>query len=171
MLTFEAIRETERAERENKKLQELPENFFDLISDYMRKKEKIKDKTSLDILEIENAKNTIKRLIDLREKKVTDIAIMSARTDLVPENLTVQEKILFEEIVNGLKIFRSKITEQMKKKPKEIVYKVKKSIPDFIGPDMKVYNLRENSIISLPKDLADLLINEDVLEKIEEESD
>ncbi|MFH0837044.1 MAG: hypothetical protein V1870_02860 [Candidatus Aenigmatarchaeota archaeon] len=166
MLTFEAIRNVERDERENKKLQKLPDGFFDQVRDYLKKKETMKDKVSMDVLEAENTKNTIKRLLDMREKKVVDVAIMSSRTDLVPENLTDEEKQLFDQTVNGLKVFRDKIYTQMKKEPVETVYKVRKSIPDFIGPDMKTYSIRETDVISLPKDLADLLIKEDIIEEI-----
>lgn len=166
MLTFESIREAEREERDSKKLQKIPDNFFDLVIDYMDKKEKIKDKTSLELLEIENAKNTIKRLIDLREKKVMELALVSSRTGTVPENLTSIEKGLFQRCIDILKEFRDNISIEMKKKPSEIVYKVKKSIPDFIGPDMKVYNLRENDIVSLPRELTDLLIKEDLIEEV-----
>ena len=166
MLTFESIREVERTERESKKLQKVPDNFFDLVIDYLDKKEKIKDKTSLDFMEIENAKNTIKRLLDMREKKVIDIAVVSSRTGLMAENLTEQEKELFNATMESLKAFRDKVSNQMKKKPSEIVYKVKKSIPNFVGPDMKVYTLREGDMTSLPKDLAILLTRENVVEEI-----
>ncbi len=168
MLTFESIREIERSERDNKKLQKIPENFFDLMIDYMDKKDKIKEKTSLELLETENARNTVKRLLDLREKKVIEIALASSRTGTVPENLTMVEKELFQRTVDVLKKFRDSVSEEMKKNPSEIVYKVKKSIPDFIGPDMKVYNLRENDIVSLPKELVEVLIKENVLEEIKE---
>ena len=167
MLTFEAIRNVERDERENKKLQKLPDNFFDTVRDYLRKKEEMKDKTSLDVMEIENTKNTIKRLLDIREKKVIELAVMSSRTGLAAENLTSEERHLFEQTVNGLKSFRDSIYTQMKKEPAETAYKVKKSMPDFIGPDMKNYSIRENDVITLPKELADLLIKENIVEKVE----
>ena len=168
MITFDAIRDIERTERENRKLQKIPENFFDLVRDYLDKKEKMKEKSSLDLLEIENTKNTIKRFLDIREKKIIELAIMTSRTGLLPDNLTCHEKELFQQIVDNLNAFRARISEQMNKIPKEIVYKVKKSIPDFVGPDMKIYNLRENDIVSLPRELVELLIKESVLEEIKE---
>ncbi|MBI4895334.1 MAG: DNA replication complex GINS family protein [Candidatus Aenigmarchaeota archaeon] len=168
MLTFESIREIERSERDSKKLQKIPENFFDLVIDYMDKKDRIREKTSLELLEIENAKNTVKRLLDLREKKVMELALACSRTGTVPENLTIVEKDLFQRTIDILRKFRDSVSDEMKKKPSEIVYKVKKSIPDFIGPDMKVYNLRENDIVSLPRELVELLIKENVLEEIKE---
>ena len=61
MLTFEKIRELERVERENKKLQKLPDDLLDQLSEYMQRKERIREKTSADIIELENVKNTIKR--------------------------------------------------------------------------------------------------------------
>ncbi|MBI3190188.1 hypothetical protein HYZ41_00640 [archaeon] len=105
MLTFEKIRELERVERESKKLQNLPNDLMDQLREYMHRKERIKEKTSVDILELENVKNTVK---------------------------------------------------------------VKKSLPEFVGPDMKTYKLTENEVLTLPIELEQLLLKEGVIEKVEQ---
>ena len=86
MLTFEKIRELERGEREAKQLQKMPENFFDDLADYLKKKEEINEKTSTDIMEIENVKAAIRRLFEIRERKMMELMIYTLRTGMIPEN-------------------------------------------------------------------------------------
>lgn len=167
MLTFEKIRDLERGERESRKMQKLPENFFNELRDYMHRKQKM-NKAS-DILELENVKNTIKRLFELRERKLVELALSSLRTGLPVENLTKREEEIFSTIVEMLKNFEKEIFDELSKpveEKKEILFKVKKTLPQFIGPDMKSYELKENDIVSLPKPLSDLLLKEGVIEEI-----
>ncbi|MBI5073503.1 DNA replication complex GINS family protein [Candidatus Woesearchaeota archaeon] len=166
MLTFDAIRNIERAEKENKKLQKIPDDFFIQVKEYLAQKEAMKDKSSLDVLEVQNVKNTIKRLIELRERKIIESAILSSRTGLPAENLTKADSDLFDAVLNSLRKFRGEIEEKKQEKGGEVVYRVKKSLPDFVGPDMKIYSLRENDILPLPKELAELLSKDDVVEEI-----
>ena len=62
MLTFEKIRELERAERDSKQLQILPKIFVEDLGDYLHMKEEIREKTSSDIMELDNVKASIRRL-------------------------------------------------------------------------------------------------------------
>lgn len=174
MLTFEKIRDLERAERDNKQLQKLPDNILDELRDYLHKKEKM-EKTSSDIMELENVKNTIKRLFELREKKILDMLLYMARTGLPPENLLKGEEKFFYFVLDEMKKFREEFFLELKKEPeikeKKVVYKVKKVLPSFIGPDLKSYNLNKNDIIdinSIPKELNDLLLKQGIIERVEE---
>ncbi|MCX6818805.1 MAG: hypothetical protein NT129_02285 [Candidatus Aenigmarchaeota archaeon] len=172
MLTFEMIRELERKEKETKHLQKLPESIVNDLRDYIKRKEELKETT--DILELENVKNTIKRLLELRERKIVDMAVYSARTGLPPENLTLAEEELFNSLVAQLKKFRQAFFESLNKieeKQDKVAYKVIKTMPEIIGPDLKKYKLNENDIIEetmLPKELNDLLLKQGVIERIEE---
>lgn len=190
MITFEKIRELERNERETKTLQRLPENIMDEFRDYLIRKESIKNKTDTDIREIENAKNTIKRIMELREHKLLDLAMYSARSGMPVENLTKEEEELFNKLVEHLKAFRKNLfvelntarkkEEMMKKekfekeikatdeKRKPEKYKVLRSLPRFVGPDMKEYVLERGSIIEIPSPLSDLLLKKGVIEKVDE---
>ena len=51
----------------------------------------------------------------------------------------------------------------MEEKP---VYKVKRSLPEFVGPDMKIYKLTENEIVELPREVERLLLKEGIIEKV-----
>ena len=207
MLTFDKIRELERTERDMKKLQKLPEDLLEQIKEYLRRKEGMKEKTTSEILELENVKNTIRRFFEYRENKIIGMALDCVRTGMSTENLTKQEEKVFYEIVDLLKYHREKFFQELQKeasnaaeeekleeienaleiqaekeehkerieiipedKPKQHVYKVKKAIPAFVGPDMKTYEFQENDIIGLdilPKPLNDLLLKEGVIEKID----
>ncbi|MEM7819652.1 MAG: hypothetical protein QXD48_02375 [Candidatus Aenigmatarchaeota archaeon] len=186
MLTFDKIRELERNERDSKKLQRLPDDIIEQLKDYLYRKEKIKEKTAADILELENVKNTIRRFFELRENKIMNAAIDTARTGMPPENMTREEENVFYNIVAILKDHREKFFEELQKEPKKdikeekeikknnnekrFVYVVKKTLPTFVGPDLKIYELKENDIIEIgafPKPLNDLLIKEGIIEKKE----
>jgi len=103
MLTFEVIRELERNEKSNRKLQKLPENIVDEIAKYLAKKESMAEKTSSDIAEMENVKSAIKRFYELREKKITEYALDTVRTGMPPQNMLPFEEHTFWQMVDLLK--------------------------------------------------------------------
>ena len=168
MLTFDKIRDIERAEKESKKLQKLPENFLSDLRDYLKKKEQLK--SSADVHELENVRNIIRRFFESREKKLLEGALYTVRTGLQPENLTKEEQDLFYFLTDRIKNFRENFFSEIQK-DKKLAYRVMKALPAFVGPDMKTYELKENEIIStdfLPKPLNDLLLKEGVIEQVEE---
>lgn len=182
MLTFEMIRELERQERANKKLQRLPGNLVEELRDYIKRKEKTAEKTSADIRELENVKNTVRRFLELREDKIAAMALSAARTGLPPSNLTKEEEKAFYSIADALKSHREYFFAELGKsqaeekkeehteqhKEQRVLYRVKKEIQEFVGPDMKTYRLVRGEVVSLPKALNDLLLKEGVIEEIRE---
>ncbi len=181
MLTFEMIRELERQEKASKKMQKLPENLPTELNEYIKRKEKMADKSSSDIMEMETVKNTIKRFIELRETKLIEMALTTARTGLAPENLTKEETATFFSLVETMKRHREAFFSEMNKEaaaepmtaPQEtrqerIIYRVKKELKEFVGPDMKTYRLVRGEIVNLPKPLNDLLLKEGLIEEIRE---
>ncbi|MBI2578288.1 MAG: DNA replication complex GINS family protein [Candidatus Aenigmarchaeota archaeon] len=194
MLTFEKIRDIERAEHESKKLQKLPENFFEDLKEYLRRKERITEKTSSDIIELENARSIIRRLFESREKKLMEMALYTARTGIPSENLARNEEKTFFFLVDELRRLRETFFEELQKEPartegkdeipenqraedppqisdliqKRTVYRVRKSMPAFVGPDMQTYELKEGETVQLPEALNEFLLKEGVIERIEE---
>jgi len=169
MLTFEKIRDFERAERESRELQKLPESVISEINDYIKKKEAIQEKTSADIIEIENVKKIVRSFLDLREKKVVDMALYSARTQLPVGNLLPVEERTLAAIANEIKRHREELYHEMKKPAaaEAVAYRIKKTMPEFVGPDMKIYKLNENDVVeNLPKPLNELLLKEGVIEEV-----
>src|SRR3989344_9510623 len=174
MLTFDKIRDLERKEKESKQLQKLPAGLIAEMKEYIERRGKIKEKSTLDILEMKNVNDSIKRIFEIRERKIMELALFSARTGNPPENLLPTEDDFFQSLLSNLESFRSDIKRELsapkevREKEKKIVYRVRKSVPDFVGPDMKIYKLSENDIVDLPEDIRELLLKEGVLERITE---
>jgi hypothetical protein len=49
------------------------------------------------------------------------------------------------------------------------VVRVTKSIPKFIGTDIKEYNLRGGDVLSLPADMRDMLLKRGVVKEIKQQ--
>ena len=166
MLTFEKIRELERKEREDKKLQKLPDDFIAELSDYLKKKEGMSDQR-----EMKNIKNIVERLFEIREDKIFDLVLYSVRTGMPVENLTRWEEGFFKKLAEELKSFRQGLMKKdFKAENKKELYMVKKGIPAIVGPDLKEYKLSEKEIIditTMPKELNELLLKKGVIERVE----
>ena len=184
VLTFEKIRDIHRAEKESRKLEKLPDNIMKDAADYIERKQHIKEKTSTDVYELENIKNIIKDLFEIRERKILNLALYSVRTGLPVENLTKEEEKLFYSLVNILKTFREEFLDKLgnpaamvrmesngdiskkngsndkseKQKTKKRQIRVVQDIPEFVGTDLKSYSLKKNDIISLDEKIENLLI-------------
>ncbi|MFA4819569.1 MAG: hypothetical protein WC613_01265 [Candidatus Aenigmatarchaeota archaeon] len=168
MLTFDKIRDLERVERQSKKLQKLPDDIAVQLKDYLRRKEKITEKTSTDMIEVENIKTTIKRFFELREGKIVSAVLDTVRTGLPAENMSKDEEKLFYKLTDILKQYRETFFSELNRKEEEKpMYLVKKATPQFVGPDMKSYKLNESDIVSIPAPLDELLLKEGIIEKVE----
>jgi DNA replication initiation complex subunit (GINS family) len=165
MLTFDAIRDIERAEKDSKKMQKLPDDFFHQVSEYFDRKRNMNDKSSADIIEIENIKMIVKRLLELRENKMISMALTSARTGLPPENLTKEEQKVFHSMTENMKDLRTSIFSCFDG-PNKPRFRIKVDVPKFVGPDMNVYEFKENQIVDIPKPLSDFLLKEGFIEEI-----
>ncbi len=176
MLTYEIIRDLERAEKESKKLQKIPESVVEEINGYLKKKESIHEKTSSDIHELENVKHVITGFFECRTDKIIQLAAETVKTPLPvhPQNLTKEEDALFDRLVETLQGYRETFfteirkPEIIRKEAKATRYRVRKSMPEFMGPDMNVYKLNENDIVNLPEPLNEFLVKKGVIEPVEE---
>ncbi|MCD6381475.1 MAG: DNA replication complex GINS family protein [Candidatus Aenigmarchaeota archaeon] len=164
VLTFEKIRELYWIERDRRELQALPENFFQELREYIERKHD------------EQAKNVAKDLINRRIKKILESALIYVQTKVYPINLTEEEKILFEEIINVIRrfneiIFESESPITVRKEKKEVKQNenknddvlITKDLPRFVGPDMKIYRLKKGDKIKLPKELKEFLAKKNVI--------
>ncbi len=167
MLTFDKIRDFERAEKGSRKLQKMPDDIAVHMRDYIKRKQKITEKTSNDILEMENIMATIKRFFELRESKLMTAVSDTVRTGIPPENMTKDEETIFYGLVNTVKTYREKFFSDITKEEKKVMYRVKSSMPAFVGPDMNIYELKEDDIVSIPTPLNEFLLKKGFVEKIE----
>jgi DNA replication initiation complex subunit (GINS family) len=166
MITFQSIRDVERAERDSKKLQRLPEEWNIEVQKYLEMKEAVQEKSPEDLLEIQNVKGILQRLLDLREKKLIDQALIAVRTGAPPENLLKAEEQLFWAIAESLKRFRAEWMAKPRDRTTEKKYAVKMSAGPFVGPDMETYEVKEGQTISLPPTVAEVLAKQGIIEEI-----
>ncbi|MEM2583078.1 MAG: hypothetical protein QW519_01770 [Candidatus Thermoplasmatota archaeon] len=172
MLTYEKLRNIDEMERNSSSLTKIDTDFYSQAISYIEEiesrieKEKESPSHKLMILsdELRNTKRLLQSIFERREKKIVSFALHSARTGKeMPENMTNEEKIFYEELLNVINAYRKKIFE--KKKDFAIV-RIKKEIPPFIGNDMKKYFLNKEDVVCLPYNVAKLIIERDAGEEI-----
>ncbi len=93
------------------------------------------------------------------------------------ENILENKKTIYEKNLEQKEI--KKITEEnrkgenknqiniLKNNNSNIISRVIKDIPNFVGTDTKNYTLKNNDVISLPKDMQEMLSKRKVIEKLE----
>ncbi len=94
MITFKYIRELFENEKKSRNLQELDDSFLNNIKEYLERKNKLIEKTRTSktvidysiINEVENFKNVLKNLLELRTKKIILMALKDAYMDKNRDN-------------------------------------------------------------------------------------
>jgi len=142
--------------------------------------------------EISTTKKIAINIYEYREKKIMLAAITKARggnPDII--NMLESEKELFDFVFKALNKWREKIVEnkniendyintkndeeeknnekfeKINKKGNNIIVRVNQSLPEFIGIDTKKYNLRVGDILSLSKEMSEMLIKKEAVKKLE----
>lgn len=171
-ISFEKLRELQIAEKESRKLQQLPDNILDEIREYLSRKKAKKDKTNDDIIEVKNVKNVIKSIFEKREHKIVELALLAARTDMPAENLLKEEEQLFYSIVGILKNFSNRFSqslEEIQKKKENAIksekevkvdkrIRIREDLPPFVDKDLKVYSLKKDDVVIVPDDIKNILV-------------
>ncbi len=116
-ITFEFIREIHRKEKARKglELEELPENFFSLVSRWIVEREKLyeeKRDPSL-LIEIENARKLVKEIMSQRQRKLVLSALLVLRGEAPPENMLPQEEAFFDKLVQLLSEYKSLVEAEL----------------------------------------------------------
>lgn len=163
MLTYETIRKIIEEEKASGNLVKIPENFFKEARNYLDKKAQIgRD------WELESAERRLQDIIDLREKKILNLAIYASRSGIEPKNLNPEEMELFNKILNALKSFRETIEKLMSQKEEEDLVVITQDIEEFVGINMQHYGpFNKGDITTLPKPNANLLIKKKAARKME----
>ncbi len=176
MLTFEKIRELERLERESKDMVKLPDKFMDDVSEYLARKKGTDDR------EFRNIESTLKRLFEHRENKLVELVLYAAKTGMPVANIASHENAAFESMLSVFSAYRrdvieriegkrSVVEQKIEKKETKEYFRVKRTLKSFVGPDLNIYQLKENDMLekeAMPKVLRELLIKEGILERVVE---
>ncbi len=167
MLTYEAIRNAMLEEKKSTKLTELPENFFQEALVYLESKEKMKENKE-DAWELESAKRLLQDILEIRERKIVNLALYHVRSGIVPGNLMPEEKEFFDAVVKSIREFQERKKEILfGKKKKTRIVALLEDTPEFVGVDMKTYGpFKRGDIATLPEENAKLLLEKGLAREI-----
>jgi len=121
-ITYEALFELLRRERDRAEIQKLSETFYDDVLHYLKEKidvvNKLKSETETEKIkkQIENIKRMLIELHERREKKIIDMAINKSRIGKDTINISIlldNEKAFFERIVALLHENRKGVLENV----------------------------------------------------------
>jgi DNA replication initiation complex subunit (GINS family) len=194
IITYETVRNAHRAEKEEE-LQKLPDGFFESVRNWFKVKEKLKDTTSLlevenakklleDVINRRQKKIVLAALSTMRgqlppsglndeERKFFDDIVntlKSFKNDMNEKFRSfddiAEEKV--EEAKKSIEEMKPVGMENIAVKPNgKILVKVLIDLPKFSGVDMQSYGpLRTGDIITLPDEVARLLITRKAAENI-----
>ncbi len=161
---------------EEGKLQKIDDELYDKIKDRILELEEMKKEAENEeeIIRIENEILTLrsiqKRLFEARTIKIIRMAWSKVcDVEMVEgiDNMTSEERNLFENLVEILESFKRRILEIVRKREEYVLVRIKKDIPEFEGVDGKTYKLKREDVVVLPKFNAKALIDGGVAEEIE----
>lgn len=160
MLTYETIRKIVSEERSNSKLCRLPEDFFKEVKGYLEIKGHMTERKE-DQWEYESTKRLIQDLLEMRERKILNLAMFHTRSGMVSEDLTKEEAEFFSNVVRAIKEFHEKRKREVEGEPEDLeLIAVLKPTEKFVGTNLKEYGpFKEGDIATLPKENARLLVD------------
>jgi DNA replication factor GINS len=191
-ISYKTLRKLQQGEQTSSALTKINVNFYQELSSYIKKMEhnieQEKNHTKLRLFsdEAENTKKIANSIYELREKKIVQSALATARgasPDL--KNLLDIEKKMYTALVDQIAISRKEIFEeptnhhperqlspqpvlpQQEKNPNtNPVVRVMEDAPEFIGTDEKTYSLRKEDVVSLPNETAEPLLKKGMVKQI-----
>lgn len=196
-INYKTLRRIQEMEKKSPSLTGIESNFYNDLSKYLENlndrlgKESSSQKQMLLKVEIRDTNKIVTSIYEMREKKILLATISKARGGNPNlKNLVDVEKDLFESTLELMTQMRKQVLEKKSKgstekektvEPKKEnknnggqenskpVVRVTKSIPKFIGTDMKEYNLRGGDVLSLPADMRDMLSKRGVVKEIKQQ--
>jgi len=187
MITYSEIYETLRKEKYNEQLQQLNKKFFEDVAEYLEDKKKAASKSDETFNEaiaktkkqLENTVTIIKELITRRQKKIVNLALVTAKIGISKrdaESMLPHEHELFESIVKKLEESEKKVNEllngqkQVQKDLKNTLIRFTQATAQFLDEDNNTLGpFREGDIANLPTEVAEILIKSGSATKIEQE--
>jgi DNA replication initiation complex subunit (GINS family) len=168
MITYETLRRIEHEEREQNKLSKLPENFLRKVSEYLEKKEAIAGEGGAQT-EYKAKWQTFRNIIQMRERKIVNFTLSCARSGAIPDDMTPEERELFDSIVRDLLDFEGKRQKLMSGERVEMeTVAFLQDVSEFVGIDMANYGpYKSGDIATVPKENAKVLAEKGAGEIVE----
>ncbi len=191
-ISYKTLRRLQQGEQTASVLTKINANFYQDLTTYVRniersvEQETNKLKVKLFTDEVQNTKKIANSIYELREKKIVQAALATARSatpDL--KNLLDIEKKLYTALVEQIALSRKEIFEEPAERPttKQTVQqpvpekqttepnthpivRVVEDTPEFIGTDEKTYSLRKEDVISLPDEMTVPLLKKGVVKQV-----
>lgn len=190
-ISYKTLRKLQQAEQASSVLTRINLNFYQDLSMYMKtleqsiEHEKNPLKVKLFNDEIQNTKKIANNIYELREKKIVQGALATARgANLDLSNFLEVEKKLYHSLVEQIKLTRAGIFEQPVHQPQTSqpaaptvsqvtresntnpIVRVLEDTPEFIGTDGKTYLLQKEDVLTLPGDMNEPLVKKKVVKQI-----
>ncbi len=174
MITYNDIYEAARKERYSDQLQQLPKNFVNEVSDYLKDKKEIaskQDDAFSDVIiktkkQLENAMTLFKELLLRRKKKILSLVLIAAETGISKqdfENMMPFEKTLFEDLMKSIDISEKKLSSALngsREEQKNDLIVFKENVEEFMYLDgSKMGPFEKGQIANIPKEIARILID------------
>jgi DNA replication initiation complex subunit (GINS family) len=157
MLTYESLRRFVHEEKNSNSFVSLPRDFFEQARSYLQGKEEMQKE---DKWELDSARRLLNDLLEIRERKILIAALYYLRAGVEPENITGEEKALFERVVGVLKDFQ-KTKKKVLERGKGVEFL--QDVHEFVGPDMKTYGpFRKGDRADLPEEVSKVFIEKGV---------
>jgi len=199
VITYETLYELLRKEKYNQNVQELDEDFFKNIINYLEEKERIITQSPKDSAfsreitntkkQLENAKKLIRELYERRENKIIQHALLASRSGSREEiPLLPEENRLFTDVYSVFDKYRKEILDSMLSNQQPIIKETPKTIkteekpsqnklvrfihptPQFVTPDLKIYGPFEKEDMGyVPDNVANTLIKKKRAEEVKSE--
>ena len=182
-LGFDKVREMQRRERKETSLGELKEDFYPSLAGFIKEasQDYNKNPSTEKLRENENALKLARDMFDQREQKILLKALRAARgAKGKEENMTPEEKKMFDSLVKSLKehreFFEGLLIGKQSQTPKTLLNKNEhkivlvralKEIPRFVGSDASEHGpFKQDSVVKLPEKEAELLLKRSLVEKM-----
>jgi DNA replication initiation complex subunit (GINS family) len=191
-ISYKTLRRLQQGEQTASVLTKINVNFYQDLSAYIKTIEQSVEhetnplKLKLFADEVQNTKKIANSIYELREKKIVQAALATARgaapdlrnlldiekklyTALV-EQIAVSRKEIFEEPIDRLSKKQSAssptVDQPMRDPNTNPIVRVLEDTPQFIGTDEKTYSLRKEDVISLPREMTEPLLKKGVVKQV-----
>ncbi len=190
-INYKSLRRLQQDEQASSSLTKISVTFYKELSLYIKTLEQSIDheknplKLKLFSDEVQNTKKIANSIYELREKKIVQAALATARgaTPDVSHFLDVEKK-LYQSLVEQINGSRKEIFEQPLESPVTIptsspektqvkqasntqpIVRVLEDTPEFIGTDGTTYSLRKEDVLSMPREMTEPLLKKKVVSQV-----
>jgi|GEM_PF-2937961 len=187
VLTYDELRMVEREERSSNGLCALSVDFLERFQAYVSDKQRVLNKSDENLIakkvkertksELQNARNSFKRIFEHRARKVYDQVMIDLRMGVSPDhvNLLPVEADLYEFLRLRLaKHFDSLTKRKFKKeadaqpiKDNNTLVRFVKELPEFVWGELTLGPFKPEDVANLPNEVVKLLLDKGLIKEVQ----